>query len=743
MKNKGHIPHLPDELNEAQSSRRAFLKTSMTIGGGLAMSVHLPGLLAATHTDLTFRPSVWLEIQTDNSVLITIAKSDMGQGVRTSLAMLVAEELDADWDLVQVKTAENNDKKYGRQGTGGSASIRSNWIPLRTAGASARQLLLEAASEHWSVPASELSTADSHVYHEKSSRRVSYGDLAASASRLEIPENPVLKSPDQFTLLGKEKQSIDLPDILAGKAAYGMDTLKDNLLVAVVAHCPVFGGDVESWDDRETLKIPGVIKTLKVKAVADKINSRAGVAVIARHTWAAIKGRDVLKVKWQAGKASGESSSLHQVTMAKALADKGQVEVNRLGNPDTTLDSADKTYSRTYQLPFLSHSPMEPMNATCELKNGECHIRIPIQHPNWAARSIAKVLDIPQEKVHVEIPLLGGAFGRRINPDIPVEAALIARQLEQAVKLVWTREDDLQHDLYRPCAMHRIDACLGEDGYPLAWRHRMTTPAISSYLNGAFAEKHAAGESDGGGNTFYRVPNRSLEYTYLDSAVPRGWWRAVHTTHTLFAVETMMDELAEAAGMDAVDYRLALIDKIPVDNPPQSKSFPFDPERMKGVLKLAAEKSAWGKPLPEGHAHGLACAIDHLSYAVVVLEVRMNGNIPVVEKAIVAADCGPVINPLGARAQLEGGVIMGLSSALHEEISIADGRVEQSNFHDYRLLRFSEAPKEIHCYFQQTDTHPTGVGEPSLPPVAPALANAMYRLTGKRQTRLPLSKHAD
>ena len=663
----------------------------------------------------------------------------MGQGVRTTLAMIVAEELDLDWSRVNVQTAPADEKKYGRQGTGGSASIRRNWTRLRESGASARAMLLAAAADQLGVAANTLETADSYVIDPASGKRIAYGDLAAAAATKPAPDKPALKTPAQFRLLGKEHPGIDVDAIVTGKAVYGADVRLPGMLYAVVERSPVHGGSLKSYDDTAALKINGVRKVITVPAVGGSTNVHAGVAVIADSTWAAMQGRDALAIEWNAGPHGGETSAAHSKKMLELTSRPGEATVNRLGDPDKVLAAADDVLSATYEVPFLSHATMEPMNCTAAVDGDRCRIWAPTQFPNWAARATSEALKIPAANVSVEIMLIGGGFGRRINPDYAVEAALVAAQADAPVKVTWSREDDMRHDFYRPAAVHVIDACLDDAGMPLAWRQRFATPAIrATYSDKVDVDAFGVGESDGAANMLYRIPNRSCEYSYLDSGINRGWWRAVHTTHATFAVESFIDELAARAAKDPLELRLALIDELEVDRPEQNEEFPFRPQRLKGVLQLAAAKAGWGKPLPAGHGMGIACGIDHLSYAAEVVEVSVIDGKLRIHKVVCAADCGPVLNPNGGRAQIEGGIVQGLSAALRERITVADGRIVEGNFGDYRILRINESPLVIETHFAETDAHPTGLGEPSVPPIAAALANAIYAATGKRHRRLPI-----
>ncbi len=737
-------------------SRRDFVKIGTAAGGGLLMAIYLPGCapdggqpstsdVPSTHGTPEpaegFRPSAWVEIHPDDTATITVAKSEMGQGVRTSLALIVAEELCLDWDRVRVKTAPADQETYGSQGTGGSASVRTNWDPLRRAGATARAMLVAAAAEQLDVPAGELEAARSTVTHGASGRSLTYGELVEAAARQTPPEEVTLKTPDEWELLGRDHTGVDVHHIVTGRAEYGTDVRMDGMLFAAVARCPTHGGSVASYDDAAALRVPGVVQVVQVPAQGGDVNVHAGVAVVAENSWAALRGRDALEITWDRGPGAGDTSQGYSETMREAVSGPGSVTVNRLGDPDGVLEGAgeDAVISATYEVPFLSHATMEPQNFTARVDGDRAHLRGPTQFPNWARGSVAGALGIPPENVTVEIALIGGGYGRRINPDAPTEAALVAREVDEPVQVMWDRTDDLRHDFYRPCAVHRIDATLGDDGYPAAWRQRFTTPAISATVSPEIDEESfGVGESDGAANMSYRVPNRSCEYTYLPSELTRGWWRAVHTTHGTFAVESFIDELAERAGMDPVEYRLALIDELEVERPSFPEAFPFEPERLKGVLRLAADRGDWGAEVPEGHGVGIACGIDHLTYGAALVEVSAAGGDVRIERAVVTADCGPVLNPDMGRAQLEGGLIQGLSAALGEKLTVENGAIVQGNFDDYQLLRMRDAPATIEAYLVETDAHPTGLGEPAVPPAAPALANAVYAATGERVRRLPI-----
>ncbi len=715
--------------------RREFVRITALAGGGALLTIAL-GRCGRSEGDEA-NPSVFVRIQPDNTVTVTVPKSEMGQGVRTTLALIVAEELDADWERVRVETAPY-DRKYGSQGTGGSGSVRSTWGPLRSAGASMRAMLVAEAAAQWGVAPNECRTEPSVVLHAASGRRATYGSLAEAAARRAVPTDVPLKRRQDYRLLGKEHVGKDVSDITHGRAQYGLDVRVPGMLFASIERTRQFGATVKSVDQAAALGVPGVLQLVQVAPGGDA-KLHAGVAVVARSTWAALEGRRKLKVEWQPGPHASESTASHDATMQKAIEATSSEVVNRIGDPDAKLSAATAVIRADYHVPFIAHATLEPMNCTVHVQGNKAEIWSPTQFPDWATGATAAALGIDSANITTHVTLLGGGFGRRINPDFTVEAALVSKQVNAPVQVVWTREDDLRHDFYRPCAAHRLEATLGADGYPEAWRHRASTPAIDATYQGP-REGFGASEGNGAGDVSYRIPNRSFEYTLLASGVPRGWWRAVHTTHTTFAVESFIDELAERAKKDPLEYRLALIDKYPVDKPADDKEFPFDPERLKGVLRLAAEKARWGQPVAAGHGVGIACAIDHLSYCAEVVETSVEGGQIKVHRVVAAADCGPVLNPNGARAQLEGGVVQALSAALHERITIDAGAVVQGNFDTYRLLRINEAPLVIEAHFvDQPDVHPTGLGEPSVPPLAPALANALYRATGTRYRSLPLA----
>lgn len=720
-------------------SRRDFLRASAVAGGAIfTISACDPRAALGLGQAQAVRPDVWVRVAPDGSITITVAKSEMGQGVRTSLAMLTAEEMDADWAVVRVDQADH-DPKYGSQNTGGSASIRTSQRTMREAGAAIRAMMIAAAAAEWGVTEAECTTEPSKVLHRASGRTLGYGALAAKAAGVAVPAQVKLKDRREYRLVGTPQKSVISDSVIHGTAVYGFDIKRPGLLVAVVARAPVFGATVRRVDAAAARQVPGVVDVVEVPAVAEGIGVPAGVAVIARHTWAALQGRKALTVEWDLGAAAAESTAGHRAAMRAAVEVPGKEIVNRVGDPDALLAGSSRVITADYEVPFIAHAPMEPMNCTAHVQGNRAEIWSPSQTPARSAQGIARALGIPLENVTLHVALIGGGFGRRLNADYSVEAALVARKVQAPVKVIWTREDDLRHDFYRPCAYHRIAASLGGDGFPEAWRHRFSSAAIAATYGPPGQDGYGTGEADGAGNMAYRVANRSCEYTLLESAVPRGWWRAVHTTHTVFAVESFLDELAAAAGKDPLAYRLAMIDEVTVPRPSAGAGdFKLRPARLKGVLQLAAEKAGWGSPLPAGRGRGIACTFDHLSYSAIVVEVTARGEGIRIDRIVCAADCGPVINPNSATQQLQGGVLQALSVALHERITIKGGSVEQGNFNNYQLLRLPEVPRQVEVYFAETDAPPSGLGETAVPPLAPALANAIAVATGRRLRSLPL-----
>jgi isoquinoline 1-oxidoreductase beta subunit len=695
----------------ASLSRREFIGT-----GGLALAViALPGrrLVATPAAARALAPNAFLEIAPDGVVSIWVSKSDMGQGVRTALPMILADELEADWSKVRVVQADAH-PRYGEMGTGGSSSVASLWTPLRTAGAQAREMLIAAAAERWGVPVTECRARSGVVEHPASGGRFGYGDLVNRAALLPVPEAPALKAPSEFRLIGSDLAGVDLRDKVMGKAEYGLDVVVPGMLYAVIARCPVFGGTMQGHDPARALAIPGVIKVVEVPS---------GAAVIATGTWAAMQGRNALECRWDEGPAA-ELDSERISRQLHARAEMAGALARNDGDAPGAIAGAAKSLEATYEAPLLAHATMEPMNCVADTRPDRCEIWAPHQAPDWARTEVAGALGLEPDQVTVHTTLLGGGFGRRFLPEELIEAAQVSREAGAPVKLVFTREDDMRRDWYRPMSVHRMGGGVDRAGKVTGWLHRVVAPSISEQRwPGSVKNALDLDAVDGAADLHYAIPNLRVEYGMVKTPVPVSWWRSVYASQTCFANECFVDELAQAAGRDPLELRRELLAQSP---------------RHLAVLNLAAEKAGWGTPLPAGRARGVA--IHHFfSDAIVaeVAEVSMEGATVRVHRVTCAVDCGLAVNPSNVRYQIEGGVIYGLSAALHGEITIEKGRVKQSNFHDYPVVRMPEAPV-VEVHIVPSAEAPKGVGEPGLPPIAPAVANAVSMLTGKRVRKLPI-----
>ncbi len=693
-------------------SRREFLGTS-----GLALAVTaLPGRrlagMPAPAATRALAPSAFLEITPDGIVTVWVSKSDMGQGVRTALPQILAEELEADWSRIRIVQADAH-PRYGDMGTGGSSSVSSLWGPLRTAGAQAREMLIAAGAARWGVPAAECRAREGAVEHPASGRRFGFGDLVQRAAMLEVPADPPLKDPSAFRLIGTDVPGLDTRDKVTGRAQYGLDVVVPAMRYAVIARCPVFGGTMRGHDPARALAVPGVLQVLEVPS---------GAAVIASGTWAAMQGRKALECRWDEGPAAG----LDSATLSRQLHDRaalGGALARNDGDAADAIAGAAQALEATYEAPLLAHATMEPMNCVADVRADRCELWAPTQAPDWARNEVATALGFSPEQVTVHTTLLGGGFGRRFQYAELVEAAQVSRAAGMPVKLVFTREDDMQRDWYRPMSVHRMAGGVDRQGAVTGWLHRVVVPSIGNQLwPGSVKNGYDPDAVDGAVDLRYAIPNLRVEYGMITNPVPIGWWRSVYASQTCFANECFLDELAAAAGRDPLAVRQELLAHSP---------------RHRAVLDLAAAKAGWGT-VPAGRAQGIA--IHHFfSDAIVaeVAEVSIEGGKVRVHKVTCAIDCGLAVNPANVRYQVEGAVIYGLSAALYGAITVDKGRVTQSNFHDYPVVRMPEAPV-VEVHIVPSAEAPKGVGEPGLPPIAPAVANAVARLTGKRVRRLPI-----
>ena len=695
-------------------TRRNFLKSGTLAGTGLVISFYLPSgleLNTSGHAaDGSFAPNAFLQIEPTGKITVWVTKSEMGQGVQTSLPMLVAEELEADWTTIHIKQADSN-PKYGDQGTGGSESIRTMWTPLRKAGATARTMLIAAAAQTWGVEKATCKAEKGAVIHGPSGRKLGYGALAEKASKLPVPTAVSLKDPRNFRILGKKMPRLDTGDKVDGKAVFGLDVRVPGMLYATLVRCPVFGGKVASFDASKAKAIQGVRDVVKV---------RDGIAVIAENTWLAMEGRRVLEIKWDEGPNTGVSTPTITKMFADQLKQPGLV-AQKVGDADTALKSAPNILESLYEFPYLAHATMEPMNCTADVRADRCEIWAPTQFPSWGQEMAAGIIGLKPEKVTVHVTLLGGGFGRRANPDFMVQAAEISKAAGAPVMLVWTREDDMQHDFYRPTSSQLLRAGIDSKGLPVAWHHHILGPSIDAQMNPNFKGLDK-GAVDVAGTLPYTIPNIHVDFLNVNIPVPVGWWRSVWASQHAYANECFMDEIAYASRSDPYEFRLKLLANEP---------------RYKGVLKLAATKAGWGKKLPVERGMGIAVAKSFGTYVAQVAEVTVEFKKVTVHRIVCAVDCGQYVNPDTIEAQMQSAIVMGLTAALKGEITIDRGRVMQGNFNDYPMLRMEEMPV-IETYIVPSQEKPGGIGEPGLPPVAPAVANAIFASIGKRIRRLPI-----
>jgi isoquinoline 1-oxidoreductase beta subunit len=655
--------------------------------------------------------------------MLVMPQVEMGQGIYTAVAMILAEELDADFAQVTLEHAPPNDKLYGNptfglQVTGNSNSVRAFWKPLRSAGAAARAMLVQAAAQQWKVEPASCTTLNGQVVHAASGRKLAYGALAEAASTQTPPKEIPLKDPKNFVLIGKPLKRLDTPDKVDGKVVYGIDVMLPGMKFATLAACPVFGGKVAKVDDTASKKVPGVQKVV----VLDDM-----VAVVGDHMWAAKKGLDALIVTWDEGPNVRIGSNDIWENL-RAASEKDGVLVKSTGDIAKGLATGDKLEA-SYELPFLAHATMEPLNCTVHLKPDACEIWTGTQIMTRVQSSAAQAAGLPVEKVTVNNHLLGGGFGRKLEPDMVVAAVRVAKHVDGPVKVVWTREEDIQHDMYRPYWFDRMSAGLDDKGGPVAWSHRFAGSSVASrWAPPWFKDGLDPDSTEGAIDLVYALPNMHVDYVRIEPpGIPTAFWRSVGPSHNVFVVESFMDELAAAAKQDPVAYRLALLDKTP---------------RAKAVLALAAAKAGWGQPLPERVGRGVSVQHVFATYMAVVAEVEVSKDGSVrVRRVVCAVDCGTVINPDTVQAQIQSAIIFGITAALHGQITLKDGRVEQTNFDSYRMLRMNEAPA-IEVYIIQNSEPPGGMGECGTAAIVPAVTNAIFAATGKRLRKLPVDRAA-
>jgi len=703
--------------------RRAFLQVSGTIGAGLVIGFRIPDRRGV----VPFTPNAWLQVDTDGAVTVTIDKSEMGEGNHTALAMIAAEELDADWSKVKVGAVPVNPAAWSRRmSTGGSTSVRTSWDILRKAGATARAMLVTAAAQTWGVEAAACSTRNGTVTH--ANHRLTYGELAQKAATIPVPDNAPLKDPKDFRLLGTRTHRLDTPSKVNGSAQFGIDVRMPGLLVASIERSPVFGGKVKSFDATAARAVPGVRHVVQLDGTpwtgtngAWAVGTESGVAVVADTYWQAVQGRQALKITWD----EGPNAALGDIPgKLAARAGEAGVTAKTVGDAATALAGAAKKIESVYTVPFLHHATMEPMNCTAHVRAGTCDVWAPTQNQTRAQEVAAEAAGIPKEAVKIHTTLLGGGFGRRLESDFVAEAVSISKAVNAPVKVIWSREDDTKHSFYRPATYNKLAAGLDAQNRPVAWTHHIVAPPILIKF-GPLQNGIDATLIDGASDVPYAFPNLFVDQLAADLPVPLGFWRSVGASQNAFVVECFMDEVAAAAGRDPYELRREML---------QSK-----PRHLR-VLELAATKAGWGTPLPPGRGRGIAIAEWEPTTCAEVAEVSVapDGTVRV-HRVVCAVDCGPVVNPYTIEAQMQGGVVFGLSAALYGEITIDKGRVQQGNFNDYPMLHMPEMPVvEVHIV-PSTDAI-GGIGEPSVPPTAPAVCNAIFAATGKRIRALPIGK---
>ncbi|HWZ72113.1 MAG TPA: xanthine dehydrogenase family protein molybdopterin-binding subunit [Casimicrobiaceae bacterium] len=715
------------ESDGVDLSRRRFLSVTAAVGGGLLVGFAAAGRsirdadAADRAAGATFAPNAFIRIGGDGQVVLTMPYVEMGQGTYTSIPMLIAEELEVDLKQVRLEHAPPNEKLYanpllGVQATGNSNAIRGSWQPLRQAGATTRTMLVAAAAQRWNVDAASCKAQSGEVIHSPTGRKIKYGDLAADAARMPIPENVALKRPENFKLIGTPAKRLDTPAKVNGTAIYGIDARPPGVKFATLAQSPVFGGRVKSVDDSKAKAIKGVRQIVRLDDA---------VAVVADHMGAAKKGLTALVIEWDDGPYAQLGTQTIVDELDKATLNAGPVAQN-IGDADKAMASAATKVEATYLVPFLAHATMEPMNCTVHVRKDGCEVWVGNQVLGRAQAAAAKTTGLPLDKVVVHNHLIGGGFGRRLEIDGVTRAVQIAMQVEGPVKVVWTREEDIQHDMYRPCFFDRLSAGLDEKGMPVAWNHRFAgSSIIARWLPPAFNNGLDPDTTEGAIDLVYALPNLHVEYVRVEPpGIPTAFWRSVGPSHNVFVTESFIDELAASAKQDPVAYRRALLDKAP---------------RAKAVLDLAAEKAGWGKPLPKGIGRGVSVQHAFATYLAQVVEVEVSKDGSVrVRRVVCAVDCGTVVNPDTVQAQIQSAVIFGITAALRGQITLKGGRVEQSNFHDYQMLRMNEAPA-IEVYIVKSAEAPGGMGEAGTSAIAPAVTNAIFAATGTRVRKLPVA----
>lgn len=741
-------------------SRRTFLHATATATGGLLVAFGWDGLPALSAQPATLQPNGFVRVEADGTVTIWSKNPDMGQGVKTALPMILAEEMDADWSRVRALDAELDRAKFGGQGSGGSGSMRDEWDLYRNAGAAVRELLAGAAADTWKVPRDQVRTERGRALHPPSNRALDYGALVLATSRRPIPQAPAWKAPSSFTLLGTRVTGVDTDPIVHGRPLYGIDVRLPGMRYAAIAKCPVFNGRVAQVDDAAALRVPGVRQVVRIAGHDNPTFLMPGVAVVADTTWAAFKGRDALRVQWDEGEFAAETSATLSAQFATLAREPGTT-VRAVGDVEGALAGAARVVEASYESPFLAHATLEPHNCTADVRDGHCYITGPLQMQTSGARVVAAAIDLPPQRVHVQATRLGGGFGRRLLSDCAAEAAVVSKAIGAPVQVVGTREDDLRHDYYRPAGVRRLRVGLDGRGRITAWDCHLVNISRNAYRRGGApswsTETYGlvAGVSNDLAGDFeldlvpWQIPHVRLRYSEPRTGVATGAWRAPAHVANAFAVETLLDEIAQLAGRSPVDLRLDLYGAASALRISGEDPTPYNPDRMAAVLRLAVDRGGIGRRPPEGRVRGLAAHYTFGSYCAQVVELSVEAPAAgtaggakaarrvTIHRVTCALDCGIVVNRSGVEAQAQGGIIDGLGHAFFGEITIDRGRAVEGNFDRYRLIRHREAPQAIDVHVVPSPMRPTGFGEIAVPVIAPAVANAMAAATGRRLRRTP------
>jgi len=720
-------------------SRRSFVKSIGLASGGLILACNTSVFSdkeKAPENLINFNPNLFVQLNSDGSVILIASRSEMGNGVRTSLPSVIADEMEADWSKITIQQAVG-DKKYGDQNTDGSRSIRYLYEPMRKMGAIAKAMLIAAAAQKWEVPTSECS-AENHFIIHTSGKKVGFGDLVEIAKTLEVPSDEKLtyKNSKDFKYIGKHLKGVDVKEYSNGSAIFGLDKRLPNIKFVAIARCPVTFGTVKSFDKTRALKVAGVLDVIEIPRIEKPFGALGGVAVIATNTWAAFKGKEALKIDWDFGDNKVYDSEKYMNQITKNVHKPGKAGKD-IGNINKAFKNATKTIESTFQLPHLAHAPMEVPNAVAWVQGATCEVWAPTQDPQSARKEVMDYLATTEDNVTINVTFLGGGFGRKSKPDYVVEAVMVSKAINAPVQVVWTREDDIKHGYFHTVSAQYLKASLDKNGKVTGWLHRFALPSIVSTFQPGV--DFAAGfEISSAANVPFDIDNLKVEVGQAPAHVRIGWLRSVINIPHGFSINVFADELAYAANEDPLEFRLNLIgnDRIEDTNDP----IKYDTARLKNVLKIAAKNADWGKQLPEGHAYGLAVHYSFYSYVASVVEVSMKNNKVKVHNVYTVIDCGTVVNKDTVTAQMEGAAIFGMQLAYYGKITAKDGAIEQNNYNDYKMIRMNEIPK-VHVEIVESAEKPTGVGEPGVPVIAPAIVNAIFKITGKRYYNLPLSDY--